>query len=133
MKSNNHIEKDGRMLYLCADGYALQYTLINQFGIEFVAFEKQVVKMVEIDNNEQILPIDRVCTCIFDIIQEQKDIMVTLYGRLIEFKENETLYSIKRRIRKIQLSLISYSDGAPDVKKHFKNKRFSMIKELPTH
>lgn len=133
MNSNKFIERDGRMLYQCADGYALQYTLTKEFGLEFIGFAGQLVKTEELENNEQILPIDRVCRCIFDLIQERKDIMVTLYGRLMEFKKNETLYSIKRRIRKIQMSLIHVAVCAPDVTRHFQNKCFVMIKEMPTH
>ena len=136
MGSHNNVffEQDGRKMYGIPYGYAIEYVLNHEDGIEHIQLIGMLIMPDDPQNWEQPLPTDIVSEFIFDSAKKRKSVLVELYGVLVHFTEKETLFDIKRCIRQMQRDIIKFKSGlAPDIETFLKNGIYDLIKGMPVH
>jgi len=134
MSSNVRFIQEGRTMFGTKFGYAIEYMLIKQSGVSYISFAENLLMPDDPQNWKQPLPIDLVSECIYELAKEEKKLIVRLYERYVLFSNADSRYDIKKRIRDIQISLITFDASlSPDVRNYMNNGIYQLIKGMPVH
>lgn len=134
MSNGNNVffEQNGRKMYGMVYGYAIEYMLTHESGMDHVCFAEKLIMPDDPQNWEKPIPTDIASECLYNLVQEKKYLLVKLYGIWVNFNDRDTLFDIKRRIRQVQKNLIKVN-ASPDVRNYINNEIPNLIKGMPVH